>query len=109
MRRSERIEAGEGRPRCVSLLAQAANRTAGRRRIRSIPTRRLDREAIERRKRLTESRLAWEVMVEVMRGRDKVIIDADAPKGRRHLYLVDPEFLRPMPDRAERPGGQDGP
>jgi Cu+-exporting ATPase len=51
--------------------------------------------ALERRKRLTESRLAWEVLVEILRGRDKVIIDADAPKGRRHLYLVDPEFLRP--------------
>jgi HflK protein len=52
-------------------------------------------EALARRKRLTESRLAWEVLVEVLRGRDKVIVDADAPKGRRHLYLVDPEFLRP--------------
>jgi Cu+-exporting ATPase len=51
--------------------------------------------ALEKRKRLTESRLAWEVLVEVLRGRDKVIIDADAPRGRRHLYLVDPEFLRP--------------
>ena len=53
------------------------------------------RAALEKRKRLTESRLAWEVLVEVLRGRDKVIIDADAPRGRRHLYLVDPEFLRP--------------
>jgi Cu+-exporting ATPase len=52
-------------------------------------------EALARRKRLTESRLAWEVLVEVLRGRDKVIVDADAPKGRRHLYLVDPEFLKP--------------
>ena len=51
--------------------------------------------ALDRRKRLTESRLAWEVLVEVLRGRDKVIVDADAPKGRRHLYLVDPEFLKP--------------
>jgi Cu+-exporting ATPase len=53
-------------------------------------------EAIDRRKRLTESRLAWEVLVEVLRGRDKVIIEADVPKGRRHLYLVDPDFLRPI-------------
>ena len=49
----------------------------------------------ERRKRLTESRLAWEVLVEVLRGRDKVIVDDETPKGRRHLYLVDPEFLKP--------------
>ena len=54
------------------------------------------RAAIERRKRLTESRLAWEVLVEVMRGKDKVIIDGEVPKGRRHLYLVDPDFLRPV-------------
>jgi hypothetical protein len=45
---------------------------------------------------LTEARLAWEVMVDVLRGKDKVIIDSDAPKGRRHLYLVDPDFLRPV-------------
>jgi regulator of protease activity HflC (stomatin/prohibitin superfamily) len=54
------------------------------------------REAIERRKRLTEARLAWEVVADVLRGKDKVIIEADAPKGRRHLYLVDPDFLRPI-------------
>jgi regulator of protease activity HflC (stomatin/prohibitin superfamily) len=54
------------------------------------------REAISQRKRLTESRLAWEVLAEVLRGRDKVIIDGDVPKGRRHVYLVDPDFLRPV-------------
>jgi Cu+-exporting ATPase len=52
-------------------------------------------EALEQRKRLTESRLTWEVLVEVMRGRDKIIIDGDVPRGRRNLYLVDPDFLRP--------------
>ena len=52
--------------------------------------------AIARRKRWTESRLGWEVLTEVLRGRDKVIIDADMPKGRRHVYLVDPDFLRPV-------------
>ncbi len=60
------------------------------------PTEAARREAIEKRKLLTESRLAWEVLVEVLKGRDKVIIDADAPKGRRHLYLVDPDFLKPV-------------
>jgi Cu+-exporting ATPase len=60
--------------------------------------------AIDRRRRLTESRLAWEVLVEVLRGRDKVIIDADAPKGRRHLYLVEPEFLRPVLVAPKAPG-----
>jgi Cu+-exporting ATPase len=54
------------------------------------------REAIQRRKRLTEARLAWEVLADVLKGRDKVIIDGDVPKGRRHVYLVDPDFLRPV-------------
>ena len=53
-------------------------------------------EAVARRKRLTESRLAWEVLTEVLRGRDKVIIDGDVPKGKRHVYLIDPDFLRPV-------------
>lgn len=66
------------------------------------------REAIARRKRLTESRLAWEVLVEVMRGRDKVILDGDAPKGRRHLYLVEPEFLRPLLT-VPKSGAHEGP
>jgi len=66
------------------------------------------REAVARRKRLTESRLAWEVLVEVMRGRDKVILDGDAPKGRRHLYLVEPEFLRPLMT-VPKSGAHEGP
>jgi hypothetical protein len=66
------------------------------------------REAIERRRRLTEARLAWEVLADVLRGRDKVIIDADAPRGRRHLYLVEPEFLRPVLI-GPRPGRDEGP
>ena len=64
----------------------------------------MHQEEIARRKRLTESRLAWEVLVEVLRGRDKVIIDGDVPKGRRHLYLVDPDFLRPVLIAPKGPG-----
>jgi regulator of protease activity HflC (stomatin/prohibitin superfamily) len=65
------------------------------------------REALARRRRLTESRLAWEVLVDVLRGRDKVIIEGDVPKGRRHLYLVEPEFLRPVLIAPK--GGGEGP
>lgn len=61
-----------------------------------VPDETARRELVERRKRITESRLAWEVLVDVLKGRDKVIIDADAPRGRRHLYLVEPDFLRPV-------------
>lgn len=66
-----------------------------------------DGTTLEARKRMTESRLVWEVLVEVLKGRDKVIIDTEMLKGRRHLYLVEPEFLRPaMP--MPRPMGGEG-
>lgn len=60
------------------------------------PDEAMQRQLLEQRRALTEYRLAWEVLVEVLRGRDKVFIDGDVPKGRRHLYLVEPEFLRPV-------------
>ena len=31
----------------------------------------------------------------VLRGRDKIIIDADKLPGRRHLFLIDPDLIRP--------------
>ena len=72
----------------------------------SYPDEATRRSAIERRRQLTEYRLAWDVLTDVLRGRDKVIIDSDVPKGRRHLYLVDPEFLRPI--IAAPKAGNDG-
>jgi Cu+-exporting ATPase len=35
-----------------------------------------------------------QAVVDVLRSRDKVLIDTDNVTGRRHLFLVDPELLR---------------
>jgi Cu+-exporting ATPase len=61
----------------------------------------VDKELADRRSRilaerrfLIENRLVTQAVVDVLRMRDKVLIDtADVP-GRRHLFLVDPELLR---------------
>jgi len=43
---------------------------------------------------LTEFRLALQATVAVLRGRDKLLIDADSLPGRRQLLLVDPQTSR---------------
>ena len=43
---------------------------------------------------LVETRLTWQTVVDVLRMRDKVLIDAADVPGRRHLFLVDPDVLR---------------
>ncbi len=61
----------------------------------------VDKELDDRRKKilaerrfLVENRLAVQAVVDVLKLRDKVLIDtADVP-GRRHLFLVDPDLLR---------------
>ena len=55
---------------------------------------------------LTEFRLGLQAAVEVLRQRDKVLIDADNLPGRRHLMLFDPETLRgpSFPPRPREPG-----
>jgi len=61
----------------------------------------VDKELDDRRKKilterrfLIENRLAVQAVVDVLKLRDKVLIDtADVP-GRRHLFLVDPDLLR---------------
>jgi heavy metal translocating P-type ATPase len=44
---------------------------------------------------LTDFRLSWAALTEVLRNRDKVIIDAEQVPGRRHLFLIDPDLIRP--------------
>jgi Cu+-exporting ATPase len=73
--------------------------------LRSLPaeTAQRQRESIlAERKRLTEFRLALDAIVNVLRSRDKILIDADKVPGTRKLYLIDPNIL-PMvsPLRAE--------
>jgi len=43
---------------------------------------------------LIENRLAVQAMVDVLKLRDKVLIDAGDVPGRRNLFLVDPDLLR---------------
>jgi Cu+-exporting ATPase len=43
---------------------------------------------------LVENRLTVQAVVDVLKLRDKVLIDAADIPGRRHLFLVDPELLR---------------
>ncbi len=46
------------------------------------------------RRALMETRLTYQTVVEVLRLRDKVIIDAPDVPGRRHLFLLDPDLLK---------------
>ena len=48
----------------------------------------------------------------MLRGRDKVIIDAEKLPGRRHLFVLDPDLVRPalmLPPDRERPPPHEGP
>ncbi|HEX4612489.1 MAG TPA: cation-translocating P-type ATPase family protein [Urbifossiella sp.] len=49
-----------------------------------------------------ESRLSARAVAEAFRGRDKVWVDAADLPGRRQLFLLDPELLRPL--APPRPG-----
>jgi Cu+-exporting ATPase len=53
------------------------------------------REAIlAQRRAIVEIRLTYQTLVDVLRGRDKVLIDAADIPGRRHLFLMEPDLLR---------------
>jgi Cu+-exporting ATPase len=49
------------------------------------------------RRALLETRLAYQALVDALRLRDKVFIDAADAPGRRHLFLLDPDLLRLPP------------
>jgi Cu+-exporting ATPase len=53
---------------------------------------------------LTDFRLTWAALTEVLKNRDKVIIDADQVPGRRHLFLIDPDLIRPAIVVPPEPG-----
>ena len=52
-----------------------------------------DRTLAERRF-LIEQRLTLQAVVDVLKSRDKMMVDAPDMPGRRHLFLVDPDLLR---------------
>jgi Cu+-exporting ATPase len=54
-------------------------------------------ELIASRRFLTDLRLSLDAVVEVLRGRDKILIDAADLPGKRHLLLMDPESPRLPP------------
>ncbi len=46
------------------------------------------------RRTIVEIQLTYQTLVDVLRGRDKVLIDAADIPGRRHLFLLEPDLLR---------------
>ncbi len=60
--------------------------------VKNDPTKR--KQLLATRRYLTEFRLALDAAVNVLAGRDKVLIDADKLPGKRHLLMFDPETLR---------------
>ncbi|MDY3554852.1 cation-translocating P-type ATPase family protein [Gemmata sp. JC717] len=80
----------------AALAAERANRIAAKQDPAAV-----DRDLAERRARtlaerraLLETRLTYQTVVDVLKSRDKVIIDAPEAPGRRHLFLLDPELLK---------------
>jgi Cu+-exporting ATPase len=71
----------------------------------------VDRDLAARRKQILddrraalEARLTFQAAVEVLRQRDKVLIDAADVPGRRQLFLLDPDLLRiPLTPRPGEP------
>ena len=52
------------------------------------------KQVLDDRRAAIETRLTFQAAVEVLRQRDKVLIDAADVPGRRQLFLLDPELLR---------------
>jgi Cu+-exporting ATPase len=72
---------------------------------------RRQQQILAQRRFLMDTRLALRAAAEALRHRDKVLIDADLPPGKRQLFLLDPNWLRlPAPppadeNRAPAPAG----
>jgi regulator of protease activity HflC (stomatin/prohibitin superfamily) len=85
----KRVKAGATRESVEKDLAALRSRTLAERRF------------------LIETRLTIQAVVEVLKSRDKVMVDAPDVPGRRHLFLVDPDLFR-MPSlvvpRLEKDG-----
>ncbi len=66
------------------------------------------RERVAAQAALTDFRLFWNALTRALRGREKILIDAEKVPGRRQLLLFDPEQFRVpvpllMPDREALP------
>lgn len=60
-------------------------------------------EILKERRFLIDFRLAMQAVVDVLKDRNKILIDADSLPGKRHLLLLNPELLRMLPPPAETP------
>ena len=54
----------------------------------------LRNRTLAERRFLIEQRLTMQAAVDVLKSRDKVMVDTPDVPGRRHLFLVDPDLLR---------------
>jgi len=54
----------------------------------------LRERTLAERRFLIEQRLTTQAVVDVLKSRDKIMVDSPDIPGRRHLFLVDPELLR---------------
>ena len=79
--RERRVKAGESIAAVEKELSALRDRTLSERRF------------------LIEQRLTLQAVVDVLKSRDKVMVDAPDVPGRRHLFLVDPDLLR-MPSMS---------
>jgi Cu+-exporting ATPase len=62
------------------------------------------KQILDDRRAVLETRLTFQAAVEVLRQRDKVLIDAADVPGKRQLFLLDPELLRiPLTTRPGEP------
>src|SRR5207247_1438903 len=56
------------------------------------------KEALAAQAALTDFRLFWDRLGQILRGREKLLIDAEKINGRRNLFLFDPDAFRvPIP------------
>jgi Cu+-exporting ATPase len=74
--RARRVKAGESLAAVEKELTLLRERTLAERRF------------------LIEQRLTLQAVVDVLKSRDKIMVDAPDVPGRRHLFLVDPDLLR---------------
>jgi Cu+-exporting ATPase len=84
--RAERVKAGQN--------SESVDRDLAARR----------KQVLDDRRAVLETRLTFQAAVEVLRQRDKVLIDAADVPGKRQLFLLDPELLRiPFTPRPGEP------
>jgi Cu+-exporting ATPase len=80
----------------LELMRQAANAVrsgqSAATAYREYEQKRRDRIAVQA--AVTDFRLFWDALGNALRGREKMIVDAENVPGRRHLFLVDPETFR---------------